>query len=87
MNNKKPIIYKELSHDIIGAAMQVHNQLGPGWDEEAYHLAMVMALEARGNEHSPQRAAGYLTLSPFVQNLPMLYSKLIRTSPEGPIHH
>ena len=48
MNNKKPIIYKELSHDIIGAAMQVHNELGPGWAEEAYHLAMVMALEARG---------------------------------------
>ena len=46
MNNKKPIIYKELSHDIIGAAMQVHNELGPGWDEEAYHLAMVKILGA-----------------------------------------
>ena len=27
---------------------------------------------------------GYLILSPFGQKLPMLYSKLIQTSPEGP---
>ena len=29
---------------------------------------------------------GYLTLSQFVQKLPVLYSKLIQTSPEGPFH-
>ena len=30
---------------------------------------------------------GYLTLSPFEAYLPMIFSKLKETSPEGPFHH
>jgi len=38
------LIYPELSYKIMGAAMHVHNQLGPGWDEDAYHSALLHAL-------------------------------------------
>ncbi len=44
----KNILHPELSYAIIGAAMDVHNELGPGWDEEAYHRAMLHALKGRG---------------------------------------
>lgn len=42
------VIYPELSYKIMGAAMDVHNQLGPGWDEDAYHSALVHALRKSG---------------------------------------
>ncbi len=43
------MIYPELSYSIIGVAMEVHNGLGPGWNEWDYHLAMIDALEAKGH--------------------------------------
>lgn len=46
MNNT--VIYPELSYKIMGAAMDVHNQLGPGWDEDAYHSALLLALRKSG---------------------------------------
>lgn len=39
--------HPELSHEIIGAAFDVHNELGPGWDEWDYHRAMLEALNKR----------------------------------------
>ena len=42
------ILYPELSYEIIGASMDVHNELGPGWHEWDYHRAMLAALERRG---------------------------------------
>jgi GxxExxY protein len=42
------VLYPELSYKIIGAAMDVHNQIGPGGDEEAYHLALLHALHKKG---------------------------------------
>ncbi|MDF7798948.1 GxxExxY protein [Pontiellaceae bacterium B1224] len=47
-NNPK-VLYPELSYSIIGAAMDVHNELGPGWDEWDYHKAMIQALEKQGH--------------------------------------
>ncbi|MBN2702891.1 MAG: GxxExxY protein [Pontiellaceae bacterium] len=41
------VLYPDLSYSIIGAAMDVHNGLGPGWD---YHRAMIEALCTRGHE-------------------------------------
>lgn len=41
------LLYSELSHAIIGAAFDVHNELGPGWDEWDYHRAMLKALHER----------------------------------------
>lgn len=43
------LIYPELSYSIIGAAMDVHNGLGPGWDEWDYHRSMIEVLQGRGH--------------------------------------
>lgn len=44
---KPDLLHPELSHQIIGAAFDVHNELGPGWDEWDYHRAMLNALRTR----------------------------------------
>lgn len=41
------IIYKELSYLIIGAAMEVHRILGPGYLEAVYQAALAQELAAR----------------------------------------
>src|SRR6266446_5750181 len=43
------MIYEELSGDIIGAAMEVLNQLKPGLDEKLYERAMIIELKHRGH--------------------------------------
>jgi GxxExxY protein len=42
------LMYPELSHAIIGAAFDVHNELGPGWNEWDYHRAVLSALKKKG---------------------------------------
>ena len=48
MDNNNQIIHAELSYAIIGAAMKIHSELGPGWDEETYHNALLHALNSQG---------------------------------------
>ena len=43
------MIYEELSGEIIGAAMEVLNQLKPGLDEKLYERAMIIELKYRGH--------------------------------------
>src|SRR6266403_4728061 len=43
------MIHEELSDKIIGAAMEVLNQLKPGLDEKLYERAMMMELKRRGH--------------------------------------
>ena len=43
------MIHEELSHEIIGAAMQVLNELKPGLDEKLYERAMIIELKHRGH--------------------------------------
>jgi len=47
--NRPDVIYPDLSYSIVGAAMSVHNGLGPGWDEWDYHRAMIETLRAKGH--------------------------------------
>ena len=37
----------KLAHDVIGAAIEVHRQLGPGFLESTYEGALCMELELR----------------------------------------
>ncbi|MEE9368059.1 MAG: GxxExxY protein [Pontiella sp.] len=48
--NRSDLIYPELSYSITGSAMDVHNGLGPGWDEWDYHRAMIHSLTAKGHD-------------------------------------
>ena len=51
------MIHEELSGKIIGAAMDVLNELKPGLDEKLYERAIVIELKRRGGHSlSIQRA-------------------------------
>lgn len=80
----KEVLYPKLSYTIIGAAMKVHNQLGPGWDEESYHFALLHALRKQGlRAESKQRgvlkhrdqAVDTFELDIFVEDLIVLELK------------
>ena len=50
------MIYEELSGKIIGAAMEVLNELKTGLDEKLYERAMTIELKHRGHIVSVQRS-------------------------------
>ncbi|MBL9150940.1 MAG: GxxExxY protein [Verrucomicrobiales bacterium] len=47
--------FDDESYQIIGVAMEVHNELGPGLREKPYEAAMVIALKQKGFRVEPQR--------------------------------
>ena len=49
------VIYPELSHSIVGAAIKVLNTLKPGLNEKAYENALVIELKKRGHMIEQQR--------------------------------
>ena len=49
------LIHRELSGDIIGAAMAVVNELKRGLDEKLYENALVIELQQRGHTVEQQR--------------------------------
>jgi GxxExxY protein len=53
--DKNPMIHEEVSGKIIGAAMAVLNELGPGLDEKIYERALVIELRKRGGVVDQQR--------------------------------
>jgi GxxExxY protein len=53
---KREIIHEELSGAIIGAAMEVLNELKPGLDEKLYERAIVIELRFRGRLIEAQRS-------------------------------
>src|SRR2546426_12822186 len=48
------MIHEELSREIIGAAMEVPNELKPGLDEKLYERALLIELRHRGHTVSVQ---------------------------------
>jgi GxxExxY protein len=50
------ILFKELSYAIVGAAMEVHNQLGSGFLEAVYQKALAHELTLRGISFAEQKA-------------------------------
>lgn len=49
------LVHGELSHEIIGAAMTVLNELKPGLDEKLYENALVIELSELGHSVEQQR--------------------------------
>ena len=48
------IIYKDLSYKIVGLAMEVHNELGPGFLEKVYENALMVLFRENGIRASQQ---------------------------------
>mgnify|MGYP000346293716 FL=1 len=46
----RKLIHTELSEEIIGAAMEVLNELKPGLDEKLYEEALAIELRDRGRK-------------------------------------
>ena len=55
MEDPKPL--EDLTYTVIGAAMKVHNRLGPGLKEAAYQKALSLEMEAAGLSFEAERAA------------------------------
>ena len=49
------VAFKELSHQVLGAVFSVHNILGPGLVESAYHGALVIEFRRRGIPFSTEK--------------------------------
>ncbi|MGB8658118.1 MAG: GxxExxY protein [Candidatus Zixiibacteriota bacterium] len=52
MNNQ--IRHQDLTYQIIGTAMEVHSELGPGYNEEIYQKALEIQLRNQGIPFEPQ---------------------------------
>jgi GxxExxY protein len=63
------MIHEELSREIIGAAMEVLNDLKPGLDEKLYERAMVIELNRRGHLVSVQSSFPVLYGGELIGNL------------------
>src|SRR4030042_3897015 len=53
MGDAKPL--EDLTYKVIGAAMTVHNRLGPGLKEAAYQKALSLEMEAAGLSFEAER--------------------------------
>jgi GxxExxY protein len=63
------IIHEELSRKIIGAAMEVLNELKPGLDEKLYERAMIIELKRGGHIVSVQSSFPVLYRGELIGNL------------------
>lgn len=66
---KKEIIHEELNGIIIGAAMEVLNELKPGLDEKLYERAMIIELTRRGHTVSVQSSFAFFYRAELIGNL------------------
>jgi GxxExxY protein len=52
-----PLVEETLSYEILNAAFEVHNSLGPGFPEAIYKRALVMELRLRGHKVDVEKRA------------------------------
>lgn len=52
---EQKILYKKLSYEIIDAAMQIHNALGPGFTERIYEEALCLEFRNKGLQFERQK--------------------------------
>src|SRR5258706_13934861 len=45
---EEKILYKDLSYKVVGLAMEVHNELGPGFLEKVYENALMVLFQENG---------------------------------------
>jgi GxxExxY protein len=62
-------IHEKLSGEIIGAAMTVLNELGPGLDEKLYERALVIELRKRGHAVDQQKSYSVHYAGELIGNL------------------
>ena len=68
MNAGKPL--EDMTYKVIGAAMSVHNALGPGLKEAAYHRALSLEMEKAGLSFEAEKA---VTISIDGTDIGLLY--------------
>ena len=66
---KKELIHEELSGKIIGAAMDVLNELKSGLDDKLYERAMTIELQGRGDRASVQSSFPVFYRGELIGNL------------------
>ena len=49
------LLYKDLVYDIVGCAMEVHSELGPGFLESIYEEALTIVLREKGLPDEQQK--------------------------------
>ena len=52
---EEKIIYRELSYQIVGCAIQVHKALGPGFPEAVYERALEIEFQKAGLNYERQK--------------------------------
>ncbi|NUQ61158.1 MAG: GxxExxY protein [Pirellulales bacterium] len=52
---ENPDAHEELVHSVIGAMIEVHRELGPGYVEKVYQRALEIELAERGIEFESQK--------------------------------
>ncbi|MPZ48514.1 MAG: GxxExxY protein [Dehalococcoidia bacterium] len=81
-----PVPLEDVTYRIIGAAMHVHNQLGPGHKEVIYHRGLSLALDEAGLTYEDEKPisvilddqwAGLLYLDYFVEGSVVVEEKAL----------
>ncbi|MCK4328812.1 GxxExxY protein [candidate division WOR-3 bacterium] len=51
---EEKLLHKDLTHKIIGAAMEVHKRVGPGFSEKIYENGFIVELNLQGIPYEQQ---------------------------------